>query len=108
MNNKEDEMKIIIASHMGLNSDVSEYPDRCPYYTLVELNENKIEKVTNIENDTEKISSVIKEQKADVFIAAKISRELRESIEKLGVDVVANASGRIADVINNFVKRKEN
>ena len=70
--------KIVVASedHMGLNSKVSAHFGRCPYYTLVEVENGEIRKVSNVENpyyvshgQPGDAPNFIKQQGADVIIA---------------------------------------
>jgi len=105
--------KIIIAAedNMGLNSQVSAHFGRCPYYTLVEIEDDEIKKVSNVENPyyishgkPGLAPNFIKQQGAEVIIAGGMGPRAIEFFNQLGIEAVTGASGRIADVINSYLK----
>ena len=105
--------KIAIASedHMGLNSKVSAHFGRCPYYTLVEVENGEIKKVSNVENpyyvshgQPGDAPNFIKQQGADVIIAGGMGPRAIDFFNQLGIEAVTGASGRVADVIESYLK----
>ena len=105
--------KIAVASndHMGLNSEVSSHFGRCPYYTLVEVEDDEIKKVTNVENpyyvshgQPGLAPNFIKQQGAQVIIAGGMGPRAIEFFNQLGIEAVTGASGRVADVVNSYLK----
>jgi len=105
--------KIAVASkdHMGLNSEVSAHFGRCPYYTLVEVQEDEIKKVSNVKNpyylshgQPGQVPNFIKEQQVEVIIAGGMGPRAIEFFNQLEIEAVTGASGRVADVINSYLK----
>jgi len=105
--------KIAVASkdNMGLNSEVISHFGRCPYYTLVEVEDDEIKKVTNVENpyylnhgQPGQVPNFIKQQEAQVVIAGGMGMRAIEFFNQLGIEAVTGASGRVADVINSYLK----
>ena len=69
---------IAIASNdeRGLNSPISAHFGRCPYYTLVEIEDGEIRKASSLQNpyysthgEPGQVPNFIKKQGADVIIA---------------------------------------
>ena len=105
--------KIAIASedHMGLNSKVSAHFGRCPYYTLVEVENGEIRKVSNVENpyyvshgQPGDAPNFIKQQGADVIIAGGMGPRAIQFFNELGIEAVTGAIGRVADAVNSYIK----
>lgn len=105
--------KIAVASkdHMGLNSQVNAHFGRCPYYTLVEVEEDEIKKISSVENpyyishgQPGQAPNFIKEQGAEVIIAGGIGPRAIEFFSQLGIEAVTGGSGRVADAVNSYLK----
>lgn len=105
--------KIAVASedHMGLNSQVSAHFGRCPYYTLVEIEDDKIKQVTNVENpyyishgQPGLAPNFIKQQGAQVIIAGGMGPRAIEFFNELGIETATGAIGRTADVVNSYLE----
>jgi predicted Fe-Mo cluster-binding NifX family protein len=105
--------KIMVASedHMGLNSQVSSHFGRCTYYTLVELEDNKIKKITNVENpyysnhgQPGQVPNFINQQGAEVIIAGGMGPQAIKFFKDFKIETVTGANGRVADVVNSYLK----
>ena len=105
--------KIIIAAEdsMGLNGQVSAHFGRCPYYILVEVENDEIKKVSNVENpyyvshgEPGLAPNFIKQQEAEVIIAGGMGPRAIEFFNQLGIEAVTGVSGRVADAINSYLK----
>lgn len=105
--------KIIIAAEdsMGLNSQVSAHFGRCPYYILVEVEDDEIKRVSNVENpyytshgQPGQVPNFIKQQEAEVIIAGGMGPRAIEFFNQLGIEAVTGANGRVADAISSYLK----
>ena len=105
--------KIAVASndHMGLNSQVSAHFGRCPYYTLVEVEDDEIKKIGIVENpyysshgQPGQAPNFIKQQGAEVIIAGGMGPRAIEFFNQLGIEVVTGADGRVADVVDSYLR----
>lgn len=107
--------KIAIASddNAGLNSRVSGHFGRCPYYTLLEVEENEIKRVSSLENpyylnhgQPGQSPNFIKEQGAEVIIAGGMGPRAVGFFNQLGIEVVTEARGRVVDAVNSYLRGK--
>ncbi|MCD6082853.1 dinitrogenase iron-molybdenum cofactor [Candidatus Aerophobetes bacterium] len=105
--------KIAVASndHMGLNSQVSAHFGRCPYYTLVEVEDDEIKRIAIVENpyysshgQPGQAPNFIKQQGAEVIIAGGMGPRAIEFFNQLGIEVVTEAGGRVADVVDSYLR----
>lgn len=103
---------IVFASknHMGLNSDLGRNISDSEYFTVVETENAKIKKVTNVENDffglkssdADKIAEFIKELSAEKLIVGEIDKEAKDKLASNNIEVIQGYEGRIADMVFKF------
>jgi predicted Fe-Mo cluster-binding NifX family protein len=102
-------LKLLIASedHLGLNSNVYEQILDAPYFTVVDYNSEKVNKVINLENELSEnkvndFMQLIAEKNVNTVICNELSLELKHRLKEKDVNIVFNKKGRIADLIKNL------
>jgi len=104
---------IAIASNdeRGLNSQVSAHFGKCPYYTLVKIEDGEIRKASSLQNpyysthgEPGQVPNFIKKQGADVIIAGGMGPRAIGFFDKLGIEVATGASGNVAEVVDSYLK----
>jgi len=107
-------MKIAFAceDNNGLDSTIARHFGRCPYYTFVTIENGKIVKVETKENpyfDSHEpgvVPNYIAKEGANVIIAGGMGQRAREWFEKLGIQAVTGAQGKVKDLLEEYLKNK--
>ena len=97
-------MKIAISTD---NDQVSEHFGRCPDFTIVEIEDNKVIKKEVIENPGHKTGFLPKyfnEQGVNCVIAGGAGFRAQQFFEEFGVKLITGVQGKIDDVIDDFIK----
>jgi len=93
----------------GLNSEVSMHFGRCPYFLLVDIEEEEILKVSVIKNPyfenhvPGKVPQFIKERDAHVMIAGGMGHRAVELFNNYGIEVATGAGGKVEDVLKEYL-----
>ncbi|NOQ21166.1 MAG: dinitrogenase iron-molybdenum cofactor biosynthesis protein [Candidatus Aegiribacteria sp.] len=103
-------MKIVVSSDSNrkLDSSVSHHFGRCPYFTIVDLEENEIINVESVENpyfnghSPGQVPSFIKELDADVMLAGGMGRRAISIFENYGISCSTGAAGTVRNAVNNY------
>jgi len=108
-------MRIAIASndHMGLNSQVSAHFGKCPYYTIVDIENGNIEAIKNLQNPFSEhtqgqVPAFINEQKVNILITGGIGSRAIDFFNNFDIKVISGISGRIANILNDYINGKYN
>ncbi len=97
-------MKIAISTDLGR---VSEHFGRCPEFTIVEIEGNKIKNKKVIENPghmTGFLPKFFKEQGVSYVIAGGAGFRAQELFEQFGIKLITGIQGEINGVIKSFIK----
>ena len=105
-------MRIAFASEdkLGMEGEVSAHFGRCPYYTLLEVEEGKVGSWKVVDNPYHgnhvpgKVPEFIHSQKADVMIAGGMGPRAIEFFDGFGIEAVTGAFGRIQDVLDAYLR----
>ncbi len=94
----------------GLESRMSHHFGRCPYYVFVEIDgNNEVLNVTTEENPYYSghqpglVPRYISDRNANVMIAGGMGARAVEFFNQFGIEVVTGASGRIGDVLDEYL-----
>ena len=96
--------------NLGLDGQMSGHFGRCPYFTLVDVNDGKIEKVTVVENpfygnhQPGQVPAFIHAQEADVMIAGGMGPMAINLFNSNGVEVVTGYMGTVKNVLEAYLK----
>lgn len=104
-------MKIVVSSDnsRGLESSVSHHFGRCPYFTIVDIEENKIINVESVENpfftshSPGQVPSFIRELNADVMLAGGMGRRAVTIFEDYGIRCSTGAMGTVKKAVDSYV-----
>ena len=97
-------MKIAISTDLG---KVSEHFGRCPEFTLVEIENNKIKNKEIIKNpghETGFLPKYFREQGVKCIIAGGAGFRAQELFEQFGIKLITGIQGEINEVIKDFIK----
>ncbi|MGD2163250.1 MAG: NifB/NifX family molybdenum-iron cluster-binding protein [Anaerolineales bacterium] len=104
-------MRIAIAAmdNQGLDGQVSHHFGRCPYFVLVDVENNKIEATKIIENpffrghEPGMVPGFIREQNADVMISGGMGRRAIGFFQEYGVQAATGAAGTIRSALEAYL-----
>ena len=103
-------MKIVVSSDNSrkLDSSVSYHFGRCPYFTVVDLDNNEISNVESVENpyfnahSPGQVPAFIKELNADVMLAGGMGRRAISIFENYGIRCSTSAGGTVRNAVNSY------
>jgi len=99
-------MKIAISTDL---EKVSEHFGRCPEFTILEIEDNKIKNKKIIKNPghaTGFLPKYFKEQGVNCVIAGGAGFRAQELFNQFGIKLITGIQGEITEVINLFIKGK--
>ena len=99
-------MKIAISTD---NGEVSEHFGRCPEFTIVEIEDNKVKNKEIIENPghaTGFLPKYFKEQGVECVIAGGAGARAQQFFDEFGIELITGVEGKIDDVIDSFIKEE--
>jgi predicted Fe-Mo cluster-binding NifX family protein len=104
-------MLIAIASEddRGLNATVAAHFGRCPYYTLVEAEQNEVKETKVVNNPfyahhvPGQVPVFIRSKGVDVMMAGGMGPRAIALFEQYGIEVVTGAEGSVDDVVRGFL-----
>jgi len=97
-------MKIAISTDL---ERVSEHFGRCPEFTIIEIEDNKIKNKKVIKNPghmTGFLPKFLKEKGVSYVIAGGAGFRAQELFEQFGIKLITGIQGDINEVINKFIK----
>ena len=96
--------------NQGLDGQISQHFGRCPYYLLVDVEENEIKKsdvVSNPYYDNHvpgKVPIFISEQGASVMVAGGMGPRAIDMFTSFGIEVVTGAIGNTGNVLQAYLR----
>lgn len=106
-------MKIgLTASSEGMDSDLSTVFGRCPYFIIVETDENEIKNSKTVKNTAINqrggagisAAQIIGDQGVEVVISGNIGPRAFGVLQQMGVEIYEGSNGSIKENVNNFLK----
>jgi len=107
-------MKIAIStSENNLKGEVSELFGRCPYFVIVEIDDQKVVNTEIIKNDSEKqmsgagvsTSRLIAEKEVEAVITGNVGPRAKEILDQFNIQIYLDR-GKIEDAINDYINGK--
>ena len=96
--------------NQGMEANVSAHFGRCPYYTMVEVEENKMILSYKVENpfygahgDAGQVPTFIRDQGAGVIISGGMGQRAVGFFNQFGIEVITGAAGKVKDVIEAYL-----
>ena len=99
-------MKIAISTD---NGEVSEHFGRCPEFTIVEIEDNKVIKKETIENPghmTGFLPKFFNEQGVKCVIAGGAGFRAQELFDEFGIELITGIQGKVDDVVDALINGK--
>lgn len=104
-------MRIAVSSDSSkkLDSSVSHHFGRCPYFTIVDIEGNKVINVESVDNpyfsahSPGQVPSFIKELGADVMLAGGMGGRAISIFDSFGIKCSTGASGTVEGSIDNYM-----
>ena len=105
-------MKIALATddNGGLEAVLSHHFGRCPYYVLVDIDDNEIKEVNAVQNpfyeshgQPGEVPNFIKSLGAQVMIAGGMGPKAIGFFEQFGIQAITGGSGMVREVINAYM-----
>jgi predicted Fe-Mo cluster-binding NifX family protein len=107
-------IRIVVSSQddTGLSSRVSEHFGRCPYFTLVELEDQEIKSSRAIDNPYAQnhapgqVPEFIHRLAASVMLTGGMGYRAVSFFEGFGIDVATGAAGTVEEAVQNYLAGK--
>jgi len=104
-------MRIVVSSdsEMGLLSSVSHHFGRCPFFTIVDVEDGVIKRTRVVENpffqshSPGQVPSFIRKLGAEAMIAGGMGRRAIAMFEDFGIGCATGASGSVESAVGRFV-----
>lgn len=103
---------VSVENNIGLESIVAHHFGRCPYFALVEVDQDQIQSVSIIENpfyashQPGQVPGFIKEQNAEVMLSGGMGGRAIQFFSQFGIETATGASGTVEDTVTRFLDGK--
>lgn len=103
---------VSVENNIGLESIVAHHFGRCPYFALVEVDQDQIQSVSIIENpfyashQPGQVPGFIKEQNAEVMLSGGMGGRAIQFFSQFGIETATGASGTVEDAVTRFLDGK--
>jgi len=107
-------MRIAVSAdtNQGLESQVAHHFGRCPFFALVEVEDNKIKSVSVIDNpfyaghEVGQVPSFINEQKVDVMLSGGMGGRAIQFFSQFDIEPATGAAGTVENAVNSYLEGK--
>jgi len=104
-------MRIAVSAetNQGLESQVAHHFGRCPFFALVEVEEDLIKSVQMVENpfyaahQPGQVPGFIKEQNADVMLSGGMGGRAIQFFEGFGIKTATGADGTVQEAVECYL-----
>ncbi|MBU0586760.1 NifB/NifX family molybdenum-iron cluster-binding protein [Candidatus Micrarchaeota archaeon] len=102
----------ITSNGSGINGTVAEHFGRCTEFVIAELKKNKLITIKTVENpyfqnhEPGAVPKLISGTGAKILITGGAGPMAIEMLESMGIEVVCGASGKIKEVLNDYLGGK--
>ena len=96
--------------NQGLSGQISQHFGRCPYYVIVDVEGDEIEKTDSVNNPYYNnhvpgmVPQFINQQGVNVMIAGGMGPRAIDMFSSLGIEVVTGAIGNVGNVLQAYLK----
>jgi predicted Fe-Mo cluster-binding NifX family protein len=107
-------LKIGVAAEdgSGLQAEISRHFGRCPYYVILEAEEEKVEEPVRVianpyataHGEPGQVPSFLKEQGIEVIIAGGMGPRAVGFFDQYRIKVATGASGKVNEAVKSFLK----
>jgi len=107
-------MKIAISAETneGLKSQVAHHFGRCPFFAMVEVENDQIQSIDLIENpffaghQPGQVPGFINEQNANVMLSGGMGGRAIQFFNQFGIESATGATGSVEDAVTSFLEGK--
>lgn len=107
-------MRIVISveGHQGLESPVAHHFGRCPFFALVEVEDQAIQNCRVVENPffsahrPGQVPGFVKEQGADVMLSGGMGGRALQFFSQFGIKAATGASGTVREAVEDYLGGK--
>lgn len=107
-------MRIAVSAetNQGLDSKVAHHFGRCPFFALVEVENDKIQSVNVIDNpffaahEPGQVPGFINEQKVDVMLSGGMGGRAIQFFSQFGIEPATGAAGTVENAVNCYLEGK--
>lgn len=107
-------MRIAVSAdtNQGLESQVAHHFGRCPFFALVEVEDDQIQSVAVIDNpfyaghEPGQVPGFINEQKADVMLSGGMGGRAIQFFSQFGIEPATGATGTVENAVNCYLEGK--
>jgi predicted Fe-Mo cluster-binding NifX family protein len=100
---------VSVSNDNGLDSAVSAHFGRCPFFVLVDMDENEIQAVNTVQNpyyghhQPGQVPGFVHSQGADVMLAAGMGGRAIAFFEQYGIQAATGATGTVRHALEQYV-----
>ncbi len=103
---------VAVENNSGLEAEISGHFGRCPYYVILETEEQKIKQPVRVmanpyataHGQPGQVPSFLKEQGIEVIIAGGMGPRAVGFFNQYGIKVVTGANGKVKEAVDRFLK----
>ena len=107
-------MRIAVSAetNQGLDSKVAHHFGRCPFFALVEVENDKIQSVNVIDNpffaahEPGQVPGFINEQKVNVMLSGGMGGRAIQFFSQFGIEPATGAAGTVENAVNCYLEGK--
>jgi len=107
-------MRIAVSAdtNQGLESQVAQHFGRCPFFALVEVEDNQIQSVSVIDNpfyaghEVGQVPGFINEQNAEVMLSGGMGGRAIQYFSQFGIEPATGAAGTVEHAVNSYLEGK--
>lgn len=105
---------VAVEGENGLDAEISGHFGRCPYYVILETEEEKVKQPVKVianpyhavHGQPGQVPSFLKEQGIEVVIAGGMGPRAVGFFNQYGIKVFTGASGTVKETVDRFLKGK--
>lgn len=100
---------VSVETNQGLESQVAHHFGRCPFFALVEAEDDQIKSVQIVENpfyaahQPGQVPGFIKEQNGDVMLSGGMGGRAIQFFEGFGIKTATGAAGTVQEAVESYL-----
>jgi predicted Fe-Mo cluster-binding NifX family protein len=108
---KKKRIAVAAEGDQGMDASVSAHFGRCPFYTIVDAEENRVSLSYKVENpfygahgQPGQVPGFIRDQGVEVIIAGGMGPRAVGFFNEFGIEVVTGATGKVQDIVDAYLR----
>lgn len=101
---------VSLETNQGLDSKVAHHFGRCPYFALIDVEEDQVQNCQVVENpfyaahQPGQVPGFIRDQEADVMLSGGMGRRAIGFFEQFGIQAATGAQGTVKEAVEDFLE----